>query len=558
MQITHDGEILFKRVFTIKNADGTLRDISAIVPALQITLNGFTILSIEGADVERNDTYSRFVLRKAPSAFTGFDCAQQYRFRFFDTVTGSVFAKGVFRISNCAQPGAYAAFGVSSVSGSAVDNSDPANPVINIPEVPEIELPENIVQSVTGSAVDNTDPNNPKIDLKITTEPKQVHGSNLFNKTGFMADTAISSTGVLASFPPATGSQFARTAKMDLWDPLQTKLKVSGLQNLGTASKRWVVKNAAETILSYGNILSDPTSVIDIPVGGKYFYLQYKHPTLDNDQAGDAVMVNYGTAALPYAAYSGVTSVPHAVSIGGIPIKTLPDNELATYATKAFTSAFQPYFGKKFASIGDSITAQMYWQQLLADFIGAIFNPAEVSSATKPLGVSGSTIKPIITGLTGQAAGQSIYFRADYVKDYTPELIVLLGGQNDGIDAVYNLLDPEYTGAEVLSTAGTLPSFVSSYKGVLRKLITQNQSAKIVALTPMYTGAAAYTEAQLAGYKLRNETIKSICAIYSVQCVDLLNEVGISPLNNALHTQDGIHPNALGGLKMARLIASKL
>ena len=67
--------------------------------------------------------------------------------------------------------------GVQTVTGSAVDNTDPLNPIINSTGGGGIE-------SVTGTAVDNTDPDNPIIDISTISETSMA-GQNLNNNLNF-------------------------------------------------------------------------------------------------------------------------------------------------------------------------------------------------------------------------------------------------------------------------------------------------------------------------------------------------------------------------------------
>lgn len=390
------------------------------------------------------------------------------------------------------------------------------------------------------------------------------YGAQLFDKTNFLQDTNISSTGGLFPYPPTSSSINARTAKILLPDSGQTQIKATGFQHLGSSAYRWCFHDATDTLIAgaFGNISAESVSVLNIPTGATSWYITYRHPTLDDNTAGDNLMVNYGSSAMTYQPYSGVTLNKTLTSVAGAVVKTISDSDLLAYAKKTYVNAFMPYAGLKLATLGDSITRGLTWQQPLADLTGMIFNSDWVTDATKPLGIGGSRITPAIaTGVTGQEATQSIYYRADYVSGYSPDVIILFGGQNDSRLTGYTLTDAPYTGGELVAGDPAMPSFVSAYKGTLVKLLSQNPYAKVVAMTPMYNGSviSAYTSSIWASYKLRNDTIKAICEMYSVQFVDLMGLVGITPYNAALLYGDAsIHPNALGGVRMARLIVGVL
>lgn len=96
-QIVHDQTIDFKRVFTIKNPDMSLRDISAIIPFFEIFENGLLKIQISGTDIIKTNN-SEIIVRKIKSFFENLDCLKDYTFRFYDADSGSILAKGNFKI----------------------------------------------------------------------------------------------------------------------------------------------------------------------------------------------------------------------------------------------------------------------------------------------------------------------------------------------------------------------------------------------------------------------------------------------------------------------------
>jgi hypothetical protein len=215
--------------------------------------------------------------------------------------------------------------------------------------------------------------------------------------------------------------------------------------------------------------------------------------------------------------------------------------------------------GMKLVTLGDSITAQKKWQPELVRRIGLIWSSSETApggDGVAAMGVGGSTVTPYITGLSGQQAGDSIYHRADDVSDLNPDVIILLGGQNDSVQSmggdisIGSASDAAYTGSEVTSNP---PSFCAAYKGTLEKLITQNQLALIVAVTPLWSGDQNYTTKSA-----KVTAIHECCALYGVMVVDLFKDLNVNSINQASLHLDTVHPGDLLGVRMGGLISSRL
>lgn len=245
--------------------------------------------------------------------------------------------------------------------------------------------------------------------------------------------------------------------------------------------------------------------------------------------------------------------IPTGRTNAGIKFTANDDGNLGTYSINIGFD-YNYWRGGKLVTLGDSISFQNLWQPELATIIGLNYNKLETIYGTnghKSMGVGSSRIVPLINdAYLGQSAGNSIYARADDVKFYSPDLIILFGGQNDGAAVLGSVSDLAYTGVEVSSNA---PSFCSAYSGILLKLITQNPTAKIVCVTPLFAVGFDY-DAKLPFV----EAIKGIAKKYSCECIDLLSDLGVNSINYASHLQDGVHPNAALGKKIGALIAAKL
>jgi lysophospholipase L1-like esterase len=254
-------------------------------------------------------------------------------------------------------------------------------------------------------------------------------------------------------------------------------------------------------------------------------------------------------------------------------IKLFYNNDVDTLYkdVKAYTDAevlrtkfFRPGFeGKKLVTLGDSITAQTSWQPTVATCTGMVFNQIENTFGTNgnaPTGMGSSTIIPQVEATTGRQAGNSIYMRADAVKFYNPDVIILMGGQNDGLDVAYPTYDisvAAWTGGEFPIGSASLPSFVAAYKGTLKKLTEQNPLAKIYAMTTMYNYTSEISHSELLKYITRRNLIRDLCDLYGVTFIDNLVGTGMHWYNNATFSP-AVHPSAAGGVRLGELVARRL
>lgn len=235
------------------------------------------------------------------------------------------------------------------------------------------------------------------------------------------------------------------------------------------------------------------------------------------------------------------------------------NKKLSALGMRAVVSGFA---GKKLVCLGDSITQQAQWQPRLVELTGMIWSSAENSPGTggnKPMGVGGSTIVPFVdSGSVGTSAGNSIYMRADDVNNYSPDVIILLGGQNDGLAATpddnYDISVAAYTGGELPVGDPGLPSFIAAYKGILKKLTEQNPTAEIYCMAQFMVGSPSTS--QKLEYRRRRNIIRDLADLYSVRFIDLLN-VGFNEYSNPTYLS-GAHPTATGGVRMAEYIAKHL
>lgn len=238
------------------------------------------------------------------------------------------------------------------------------------------------------------------------------------------------------------------------------------------------------------------------------------------------------------------------------------------------------WFGKKMVTLGHSIVYQNKWQDLLAQLIGATYSMAETRGTVtqQPLALGGAWLRAAYSNATlwtfaskpTQSDGyrnSSIYYRADWVAQYNPDLILIFNPTNDSTtpSVVGEITDPIYTGAEVFYTDAGAPTVISSLKGIFKKLGEQNPKARIVFCSDILGGFingdvdSALSKLSNANLVARHNKIKAVCELYGVQFVDLLHDAwNVYEASSCYNPADMIHPNEIGGEKIARSIAPKL
>lgn len=332
-----------------------------------------------------------------------------------------------------------------------------------------------------------------------------------------------------------------------------TPMSISGIVGTDTSGKWYSFLNADGNVLYHDYFRSDK-NIIYCPIEGAVLLNATIKVDADPSTYADDIMLNYGNVYLEFETYVSPISYDY--------IKTIEGKELFPDVFASNSILFQkPFYGQKVVTIGDSITYQCRWQFSLTAMLNVIWSSTEVITGGVdgvPMGVGGSTIKPVITGDTGQEAGDSIYYRADYVDSLSPDVIVLMGGQNDGFSTSYDIYETAYTGVEVLEGSEDAPTFTASYKGVLEKLVSQNPTAKIICLSPMYTkGDGVVNQSYFDDMVDRDSAISNIAKMYGCEFISMLN-CGISRQNADETLRDGTHPNDYGGMLMSKYIYSKI
>lgn len=252
----------------------------------------------------------------------------------------------------------------------------------------------------------------------------------------------------------------------------------------------------------------------------------------------------------------------------------------------------KPLKGLKLVTLGNSITEGVKWQPKLVELTGMIWSKTETISGSggfSKMGLGNSKVVPLTgfwqvglnenlknglafdhdnnpiyetDGITqkfwflGRAPMNSIYERAGDVVNYSPEVVFILAGQNDGLQTTWDISDEPYTGGWLLPDE-TPPSYVSAYKGMLEKTLKKSPYAKIYIGCMMLSGDPL-TESQKANYLLNAELHKQLADMYGCEFINML-EVGFNEYNSSYYYIGGhIHPAKDGGDIMGTFLSRKM
>ena len=276
------------------------------------------------------------------------------------------------------------------------------------------------------------------------------------------------------------------------------------------------------------------------------------------------------------------------------------------------------YTGRKMVTLGDSFTTNSgnrgkSWQQWLVDWLGVEWSEDETKTGTNgfdAMGYGGSWILPNDIN--------SMAIRCIDVRRYSPNVIILYGGQNDKLERyplgsiddtpfevsqIIDLTARSYItskeealaymqdkavkknntivhinvsnwGKQMYFLADTAhwdnpeawvppietTTFYGTYKGIVERLCKENPYATIYCMTLMQCDSTKYDktlgewEALDQMRRQKNEAIKEIAQYYGAQVIDLWNQSGVTPYNAASLYNDWLHPNQYGYRRLAECV----
>lgn len=221
------------------------------------------------------------------------------------------------------------------------------------------------------------------------------------------------------------------------------------------------------------------------------------------------------------------------------------------------------FSGKKMTSFGDSIVELSSWQK----YVWKYFNMADHYNR----GIGGSKVTSV--GYKNKLVDESGYYHASNPSEGTISIKDYMCG--DGRVSTIPL-DTDiliiYASANDISSSVELGSiddgdethFYYAYALMIRKIIKRIPNAKIFVCTPHNF----YNKYKDADYPYKNnqnltildycKVIKDIAAIYGIPVIDVNGLSGISTLTITKDLGDQVHPNNIGGQKIANVIINTL
>ncbi|WP_159467958.1 GDSL-type esterase/lipase family protein [Dyadobacter sp. 3J3] len=240
----------------------------------------------------------------------------------------------------------------------------------------------------------------------------------------------------------------------------------------------------------------------------------------------DTVQLELGTVATGYTA--GINKInPDYLDLSAL--------NLSGYVSKASYLIWQ---GKKWAFLGDSITAQGYYIPYVQAVHGFTWEKD---------GIGGSCIAQGKEDIENDGVHRTAFVdRIAGITAMAADGIFIFGGTNDWY---YNV--PIGVVTDTVKT-----TFYGALKYLLATLQSQNVGKTIVICTPLQRGNS---RANYTAQKAYADAIKEVSGMYSVPLLDLFNSSGITYENIGQFTSDNVHPSsAVGAPYIARKMNSFL
>lgn len=194
----------------------------------------------------------------------------------------------------------------------------------------------------------------------------------------------------------------------------------------------------------------------------------------------------------------------------------------------------------RWTSYGDSLTFRNNWQPWVLSKLSNLIHTN--------LGIGSTTMAYI-----GDREAQYPCFvneaRIQAIKDANPDILTVFGGTNDCHLYVPLGTDAQFTTALASKDKTT---FKGAFSFLIETLLAWKPTLKIIVMTPIQ---GIYDNAKTANYKAFAEASKAVADFYSLNFVDFHGRSGISDITaSTFLTSDQIHPNVLGGKRLANLM----
>ena len=200
--------------------------------------------------------------------------------------------------------------------------------------------------------------------------------------------------------------------------------------------------------------------------------------------------------------------------------------------------------GKKWVSLGDSITNRATWQHHLYNKYGLIHTNCGQGS----------------TCLAGQGTASLPPFwhadRMSAVKAADPDIVTILGGANDLVSQIQIGDNTQFSAALANKDKNT---FIGAYSYIIETLLTWKPTLKIVILGTTWAHNDGVDYSDTLTYTDYSNASRQVAEYYGLPFVDLHGKCGFNkftmedaPFN--IYSTDHIHPNYEGGKVIASYV----
>lgn len=334
-------------------------------------------------------------------------------------------------------------------------------------------------------------------------------GKNLFSKSiatiGFFINP---STGVLAA-----SASFDTSALIPVTSG--TSYKASS----GIRFSCYFAANGSTVVVGGINDSSMTTTEFTPPAGAVFVRISFSHANLDVFQ------VEVGTVSTAYEPYGYKILGPNGETLLGIS-----------------ASVVSSWSGKTWATLGDSITQQAFWQSYVVRSLGLIWTN---------YGIGGTKV----SGAVGDVNAMCQDTRINAIPT-GQDLVSIMGGTNDWAQSVAmgaaDSMDPlTFNGALNTMITKIMARFPSK-----RVVLFTTPYGELPERTPAQGWPNTYTNSQGLTTRDYAEAVKLACKRWSLPCVDINMNAGWNTLNiRTFITDDGglLHPNDTGGKRIAEV-----
>lgn len=312
-------------------------------------------------------------------------------------------------------------------------------------------------------------------------------------------------------------------------------------------------------ITSAGTITSSDTIACSIPIpvkeGEVYELSDYAEVPTSLSMVGiflDSNMKKYSTISVPQTEVTQFT-IPIGVSYVSI-LWIVTDYEKPSlkkvyspsYATKIAANALYPpiagatngWNGKKWVSLGDSITYRNEWQPFVVTEFGLVHTNCGIGST-------------YLAGTSATAFWQDV--RLNAVKAATPDIVTILGGANDLVANIPIGTDAEF---DLALASKDTTTFKGAYSYIVENLLTWKPTLKLFLLTTTFAHNDGADLAPSSGLRYTDyaQATKEVAQFYGIPCIDLHGESGFNKMTNSTYLPDNVHPNTAGGKRIAEVV----